>query len=139
MTKQGMWQDPYCCIGDCPCHSPKVELPKWDWESEFSKFIGKPADYHDEMHQNHPCYYTEKMLNVDDLKKFIYNILSLSTTQLVEKIKGECEKDKCECPPEPKNLDPRKLSDIDKLLKYVGRFNYNKAIDDLIKIISKYK
>jgi hypothetical protein len=88
MTKQGMWQDPYCCIGDCLCHSPKVELPEWDWEKEFDKEF-EVRKYPDPSED--PFFDSPSAYNPDNIKNYIRQTLSLSTTQLVEKIKGECE------------------------------------------------
>ncbi len=58
-----------------------------------------------------------------DMKRFIkthtLNILKVD----IKRLEGE----KCNIPPRP-----RHTRDINKLLKYAGRFNYNKAIQDQI-------
>ena len=41
--------------------------------------------------------------------------------------------EKCECPKEPKKVDLNNHKEVDKLLKYAGRVNYNKSIDDIIQ------
>ena len=98
---------------DCPkCHperynTPKVELPEWKKE----------------------------LLELDDKTKiniynFISQLLSHSTTQLVEKIMGEVIRK------EKKYLEPKDFTSEEVNIKYEG---FNQALQEVIKIISKYK
>jgi len=109
-----------CVFGvcKCPCHSPKVELPEC-WEERFDKLMLKE-----------PEYYEQEDISKwrVDVKDFIRQTLSHSTTQLVEKIKGECE-----------GLNPHSQ----KNPHMIGEYNwycegFNQALSEAIKIISKY-
>ena len=55
----------------------------------------------------------------------------------LEGVRNEVERMKCECPNRPK--PQKELTDlfVDSSLKYVGRFNYNKSIDDVLTLIDE--
>ena len=111
----------------CPCHhSPKVELP--EWEKEFDKQFEEVI----------LCQ--ELKTVVPGVKQFIRQTLSHSTTQLVEKIMGEVDglkKKEIEIP------DMSEASNLDDAGEMMGEYEslrgFNQALQEVIKIISKYK
>ena len=58
-------------------------------EKEFEKrFLGKCSDYHDpKTHQNYPSVWKEKMLNVEELKSFLYSSQTKLIKGVIEEIK----------------------------------------------------
>jgi len=71
------------------------------------------------------------------IKSFIESLLKSKQ----EEIEKTIERTKCEVPKNPLPKGKRDLGEItfkkiDDCLKYAGRINYNKAIDDLKPIIS---
>lgn len=104
------------CFRELESKVPKVELP----EIEDKLF---------ELIKDHTFLDDCRLVGCDRWDK-IHQLLSHSTTQLVEKIKGECEK--------------RKSGYLQRILykmenKSEWNEGYDKAIDDLLEIISKYK
>ena len=62
--------------------------------------------------------------------------LSSHDQRLIGEMVKMCEKEKCEVPPTPKNLKLT-IGDADKCVLYAGRFNYNKAIDDIKSLLTE--
>jgi hypothetical protein len=103
------WDNNGCAIKK---DSPKVELPEW-WEKRFDEKM-KNWKFH---HKTTPCLKDDYALN--EIKQFFRH----STTQLVEKIKGEVE--------------GLKLDNHNGVYHEVDQ--WNDALSSAIKIISKYK
>ena len=73
-------------------------------------------------------------------RKGVEDLLSRLVLKVVEDIENDIEKSKCDVPKEPKNLKLKNsIADIDSLLKYSGRFNYNKALSDLFSLLESKK
>ena len=99
-------------------HQKPEPAPESDWEKEFDKIFryGEQAPL------------TNKL---NELKFFIRNLLATQKSEIVKKLEGM----NCEVPQEPKNVKKLTNAWVDKILLYVGRFNYNKALSDAIQTI----
>ena len=74
------------------------------------------------------------------IKQFILSELSLSHQNLLDTIIGEVEGMKCDVPPEPYgNIKRLTRAFVDKLLLFVGRYNYNKGVKDVLSLLRKHK
>jgi len=126
-----VWHGDLIC--KCKCHSPKVENTKasdiWNTpspaylEATSTPKVKLPEWWEEEYDKKWEYGIGIKLRDREPIKQFIRQTLSHSTTQLVEKIKGECEGLKMKHQPQ----DPTWAE------------GHDQALSEVIKIISKYK
>lgn len=107
----------------------------------IEEWLKKNSDKH--LYEN--SVYGEPMCDLSQSKISIFLKDSLLRVQesVLEEVRGQIDKSKCELPPKPKVLISGNkthrvpLEELDDVLKWAGRFNYNKALDDLLEILKK--
>jgi len=75
--------------------------------------------------------------NQDDEELF-NEIIRQQITELLEQIEKEIINSKCAVPPKPK-IEGWLVSEMNNIILYVGRINYNKALKDIKQILNNLK
>ena len=96
-------------------------------EKEFDKIINKNGRCCNDSYE----YLVE--IDRDCVENFISKVRKESIEYERQRIKKMIKEMVCEVPKDKRVKNPLSLEEINRVIYYAGRFNYNKAIGDILK------